>query len=760
MNHKSVIIIIALFAAVTHVGAQQTATGGQNPHTQVGQKRVLPLVTTKIRLLTRAYGDSIVLRWIAEDFVSWKYLAETGVNILRVQKGERRGLNIDTLAYGLKPLTLEQFQAKYPSSDSLALIPPGVLYGDGENRKKDSGMMGRSLEYNNEQDISFSFAMMVAEWRKDLARDMAVRFTDTTVKPGATYDYYVQPTVWENGGKLIFEPGVAEDVVNEPYKAPDYRPQMIDSLSTPYTIVLGWWDAEHSSFEIERRRVSTLLGVEVDEDWTHVNRKPYVSMVEQPEDEHYQMLSDSVPELGVWEYRVQGYDAFADLTEFSPARRIVVRDIMPPSAPVLKRIVLARPDENDPMAKVIANIIWEKDTLEQDLAGYRIFYNAFRNEGDPWRPMNIDLLAPTDTFYSVDVTGLRTGMMYIAAYDDAGNESRSFMQQIRLTDYKAPDPPTGLKATIMPVHIDSLEKMKELKTQLVLSWHPCPDDDIAYYDIAAANDTTHAFIVINQGGIRENVYTDTITIDANQKYIYYKVRATDYSTNIGLWSHWIEVARPHLTPPTVPHIHASSYNEQNGIHMEWVVGKDEDMKRHIVYRRTGEQGEWQEIARYGADSLRYQNYTIVIDDNPPYLQTARYYYCVESINASPFRSQSLAISFNHRGPRVFDIPVKLAGSYIVNEGETRLVWDIDTKRLPNSEGAYLCIYRKGPGETKFTYQRNVPIAENVYSDHQMRQTDQEQKAEYYVHVQYADGRRGLESNTVTVTAPSKVEKGE
>ena len=61
MNYKSIIISIALSAACLPAGAQKGA--------QV-QKHVEPLVTTKIGLLTRTYGDSVVLRWSAEDFAS------------------------------------------------------------------------------------------------------------------------------------------------------------------------------------------------------------------------------------------------------------------------------------------------------------------------------------------------------------------------------------------------------------------------------------------------------------------------------------------------------------------------------------------------------------------------------------------------------------------------------------------------------------------------------------------------------------------
>lgn len=759
MKYKSVIISIALLAAASTASAQTTGTAsgsaiGHDPHTTVKRERVLPLVTTKIKLLTRAYGDSIVLRWAAEDYVSWKYLADFGVNVLRVPKDEQRGLHIDTLAYGLKPLTQEQWQAKYPRTDSLALVPQGVLYGEAENRHQEKeGTMGRTLEDNSNQDLSYGFAMLVAEWRKDIATDMAVRLVDRTAEAGKTYDYYVQPTVWENDGRLIFEPGVVEDVKNEPYTPMAYTPRMVDSLSTPHTLTIGWWDAEHSSFEIDRRQVSDLMGRSRETDWQRVNTKPYVSMVEQPEGEDYCLFGDSVPELGVWEYRIRAYDTFGDLTEPSPTRRIVVRDVQPPTAPNLKYIVLERPEE-DPMSKVIANIVWEKPVQENDLAGYRIYYNPMRGEGEAWRPLNIDLIPPTDTLYRANVTGMRTGMIYIAAFDDSGNEAHSFIQQLRLQDYKAPDPPQNLRATIMPIDLDSLQKSKDLKVEIALTWSPSPDDDIAYYDLSAANDSTHEFINVNKMGIRENLYNDTLVLDVNQKYIYYRVRAIDFSSNIGLWSRWIEVERPHLSPPTQPHIYRSSQDDKTGIHLEWVVGDDADMKYHSLYRRAGEGDKWERIGRYSADSLRAHDNMIIVDDNPPYLQTERYYYFVESTNASPFKSQSLAVSFRHRGPRTIDVPIKLGGVYYERTGETRLAWEADTKNLPEGR-KYFCIYRKGPGEDKFTYQRNVEIDERMYSDYLMRPAEQEQQAEYYILVQFADGRSSQNSNVATVKAPAK-----
>ena len=748
MKVKSIITGLLLLAAATSAMAQvQDSTATHNPHTTVGRPRVLPRVTTKIRLLTRTYGDSIVLRWVAEDFVSYNYLATFGVNVLRVEHGsDNPGLHIDTLAYALKPKSKEHFLNHYAPTDSVAFVAMNVLYGEEkENVHKNHGHMGNTMDVSSDQDINYGFSMLTAEWRKDLAEDLAVRLTDHNVKLGATYDYIVQPTVWDDV-RLIFEPGSADDVVNQPYTPKPYSTRMVDSLGTPGTLQIGWWDSEHSSFEVERRQTTTLMGDKVNGQWERVTRKPYVSMVEQREGEDYCLLADSVPELGMWEYRILGYDAFGDLDELGE-HTVFVPDVQPPLPPVLKTIVIERPDDNNPMSKVIAHVIWEKPIIEEDMAGYRIYYQAMQRDGEPWRLMTPDLLPPTDTICALDMTGRRTGVMYVAAYDHSGNEAKSFVQQVRLTDFRAPAAPANLQAVVREIDVDSDSAALMNKWAYIdLYWQPyIEDDDIDYFDIAFANDTTHNFLLRNEGGIRQTSFVDSVSLNANQRYVYYKVRAVDYSTNIGEWSHWIQVERPHITPPTVPHLGKSSHNDETGMYMEWIVGADADMKRHVLYRRLGEEGKWQILAKYDADSVKTQDNTIIVRDNPPYSQTGRYYYFMKSINASPFVSRSLAVSWRHQGPRVLNIPIELTGSY---DDGVRLTWFIPEDKLPGGEW-HFCIYRKGPEDKDFKYYMSAAQADQRYTEHTL---EKGQTAEYYIELQFEDGRHSQSSNMVRVTA--------
>ena len=481
-----------------------------------------PILTSKIHLMTRTYGDRIYLRWLPEDYVSWMFLVQGGVNVLRVDKSSGEEV---TLARGLKPLSQAEFESKYGTKDSLAMVCAGVLYGEGrisENQTQEPPRtMGANMEYNSEQDISFGYAMLIAEWRADLAQDMAVGLVDRSVKPDARYEYYVQPTVWDNGGKIIFEPGVRENVVNRPYEPEPYDPLVEDTLPSMCRFVLSWEDKVHSSYEIERREKGT-------SEWQRLNKKPYVSMVEATDYEGLIVYSDSVPYVGVWEYRIFAHDAFGELVGPSPVHTAYARDIQPPLAPQLKYIVLERPDDNDPMSRILAHVVWENPDPEKqdgDVQGYVIQYYNEDITGHQWRPLTQlskvngqwsmvnELISPKDTTAVVDVTGLRTGMMALSAYDNSGNENMGLAQMVRITDFKAPEPPEGLKAIVLP------------SGNVLLSWqHKAEDTDIAYYDLAFSNDSTHEFLLRNQGGIQQEGFIDTLAMNINQKYIYYKVR--------------------------------------------------------------------------------------------------------------------------------------------------------------------------------------------------------------------------------------------
>ena len=699
-----------------------------------------PYKGTPIQLMARTYGDSIVLRWAPSGYAAWHYLNRTGYNIYRYDC--RR--HCDTLAIALKPKTLDEFRATYAEDDSIARVGYGLIYGD--NLKKPSqtreepGSMGSMLEIYDDQVAGLAFAVLASEWRQDLAEDMAMRFVDHNVAKGERYEYIVQPAMADTTGTMPIVGAQVRGVENVAHRADAYMPCLRDSVSEKLTVTLFWNDRTHSSFEIERR-------VHGSRQWERVNRRTYLPMFKpgiEGQDEEV-MYADRVPHAGTYEYRILAHDAFGDTTEPSPALTVKVGDTIPPAAPIVTAINIMRPEKDNPTAKILAGITWHKDSMEHDFAGYMPLYYNERFTGREWKPLCRQLLSPADTAATVDVTGLATGMLVVAAYDEAGNVGYSLPVQLRISDMKAPGAPTNLRA-----------ETDNGNGTISLRWNRPDDDDVAYYELAFANDTTHHFIMRNQGQILDTMFVDTVHMAVNQRYIYYKVRAVDYSNNTGEYSGILQVERPHATPPTTAHLD-SAWVDREGIHMNWVTGLDADMYCHRIFRRLDGAATWSLIAIVAADDVlkTSANGVMQITDCPPADNSRRYEYAVVSYNRSGIASEpSLVYSARFADLADADLGIKLIGDYDTRRKQSRLSWEHNAVDAAASPFRY-CIYRRADGDTRFRFIMTSPSSSPVHYDYLLHPGE---TAEYYVVIRFEDGRRSLKSNTVSISAPKEKEK--
>lgn len=694
----------------------------------------------KINVLTRTYGDSVVLRWAADDYVSWRYLNRVGVNIVRM---DEETFKTDTVVLGLKPATLDEFRSRYAESDSLAGLAMGSLYGEydtPEGKEGDEpGSVGSIYEIAQEQQLRYGMALLASEWRQDLAKRLALRYTDRTAKRGRRYTYLVYPAVIDTLNNVIIRAGVADSVENKRFKPEPFDVKLTDSVSYPNGIFIRWEDRKFSSYEIERRLQGT-------SEWKRLNEHPYVIMaVEAGQDCFY---SDHVDAPGTYEYRVIAHDPFGELTSPSPVHTVTIRDMVPPTPPRLTWIEIDRRNESDPSKDVFANIHFVKDTMEADYVGCVPMYYHERITEGKWHPLIEKPLAPTDTMVTVDVTNLRSGQIVMAAYDTAHNVSYSIPQLMRVTDMRPPVAPRGLKATASLQPVDSLDLPLGLIT---LSWDPLDDEDIDYYEIAFANDTTHQFVARKYGLVKDDtMFVDTVAVDVNQKYIYYKVRAVDYSTNVGEFSDVLQVIRPSAVTPTVAHID-STHVDGTGIFMRWIVGSDEQSAYHNVYRRLMSEKQWTLISRHDADSVRACNYRLNLRDVPKVNSNQEYVYAVETFNYSGI-SSGLSLQFCTRftGDAVFKSPIRLYASYDQEKNQTRLAWEAD--KVPEGNDWYFCIWRQAPDEDRFKFLISAEPGERDFTDYLLRPG---QTAHYYVQIQMEDGRESEPSNIVTIKAIEK-----
>ena len=498
------------------------------------------IVDTKIHLLSRTYGDSIVLRWAPEDYATWRYVNRVGMDVLRYS--EEHPFEADTLASRLRPLTLEQFRQRYPTTDTLAMMAAGLLYDENRTRptatKNPPGTLGSLHEIYQEQQMRFGLALMTTEWRRDLAEALAMRLVDRTAKRGKTYEYIVRPSEIDTSGQIIVRTGHIPEVKNERYKPEPFVTTLTDTTIAENTVQLTWNRGKYSTFEIERRPAldHSRQRREASGAWERVNDKPYIDMSpnELGEADSLYTMTDQVPQLGRYEYRLQAHDVFGDLTEPTKPFRVWVRDITPPSAPTITLITIDRRDSTDLSKGVFATFHLRKDTIEADYLGWHLVYYHERETSRQWRRLSQQMSA-ADSLLTLDVTGFSTGMVAVAATDTAGNVGYSIPQLLRIEDLKAPGVPTNLRA----------EGNAEEGT-ITLTWDAPEEADIDYYEVAYANDTTHRWVLATETKLQDTRFVDSVDVTVNQKYIYYKVRAIDYSTNQGEYSQVLPVIR-HIT---------------------------------------------------------------------------------------------------------------------------------------------------------------------------------------------------------------------
>ena len=738
------------------------------------------IIDTKIHLLSSTYGDSIVLRWAPEDYATWRYVNRVGMDVLRYS--EDRPFDADTLAHRLRPYTLEQFRQRYPTTDTLAMTAAGLLYDENRTRptatKNPPGSLGSLYEIYQEQQMRYAFALLTTEWRRDLAEALAMRLVDRTAKRGQTYEYIVRPSEIDTTGQMIVRTGHIPELKNERYKPEAFTTTLTDTTIAENSVQLTWNRGRYSTFEVERRGPLSPSGAPLPPsasslspaspastspsnipaspstskatvpdgspsgNWTRVTPKPYIDMSPntQGQPDTLYTMTDQVPQVGLYDYRLLAHDAFGDLTEPTKPFRVWVRDITPPSPPAITLITIDRRDSTDLSKGVFATFHLRKDTMEADYTGWHLVYYHEKDTEKQWRRLSPQQ-TPADTLLTLDVTGISTGMVAVAASDTANNTSYSIATMLRLEDLKAPGVPQNLRAQGNP-----------LQGTITLDWDAPEDLDIDYYEVAYANDSTHRWVLATEQKLQDTHFVDTIDVTANQKYIYYKVRAIDYSTNEGFYSPVLQVIRPTLIPPVVAHID-SSWVDDNGIHMRWITSAEHFVSHHLVWRRLHTDKEWTLLAVCNADSLADYGYELTLHDKPEYNREARYDYAIETISYSGVSSEkSLAYSVRWEGDAVFSLPLKLYGEYLEDKQETRLVWEMP-QEPPYKGRWYFCIFRQGPDDKAPTFLISAAKDDRIFSDHLL---DPGQQASYFIRVKYADGRQSEDSNMVTVRRKAQI----
>ena len=742
---RKVLTAAAMLLSVTALSAQNTgdAVAGDEVNTAVdgtgiesdtlaNDNYIKPL-RFKMHVLARPKGDKVLLRWAPSEFAPWYFANRNGYKILRVDYDNES--RIDTLVSDLRPMPLEEMKVKFEASDSLAGAAAQMLYGRGTGVSDAVGESGSDgiMKVYDEQQTRFAYAMLLSEIRPDLAKAMALMYEDNTARKGGNYMYLVTVNAPDS---ILPVDHFPVDIKNVKQKPEEFKPELKYSIGEfGNSVVLTWpMDRRFSTFDIECRYNGG--------EWQKLNKRPFLTLItfenEEDAENHYEHKD---LKMGKYEYRVCGYDAFGDKSEYSDVLEVELKDIVGPGAPMIRIFKL----ENTPDSTVYANVYWKKSVFEPDFVGYDVYiYNSMVDS--LWVKINGDRqIAPTDTVFRFKMPHVSTTLVTVAAVDTAGNYSPSEPQQIHISDLVPPTPPKNLKAVVSP------------GGSVMITWSPSPEKDTYKYQLYSSNSLAEPFIGMANKLVADTVVFDTIAVKGtNQRFKFYRVRAFDHSGNESEFSEVLRVTRKNYKRPESPRIDSLKVTDDH-VYMTWFPSPEDDIERYFVYRRERGEEISTLIKTVAWDSL--ENNRIVVVDVPEPDTRKRYQYYVESVNTTgvgSLPSQEVSVTFT--GSMILPVKISLNAVYRNDSKRIDLAWDmygLTDKMITN--GAYLCLYRMIDGEEFFrsiesmktgtltTYDRRVPAGKTV---------------EYKMRVMSRDGKHSLYSNTVklTVPEPEKVEE--
>ena len=698
---------------------------------------------------TRSYEDYIYIRWAPDEYVPWRTLNYWGYDVVRVWQ-DKDVMEVDTLAR-VKPLSLEQFMEVFEANDTLAAAAAEIIYGKRTeigNTEAHPNSMASIVELMEEQQMVYSYAMLIAERRRDIAIAMGLAFEDRTAKPNRVYDYVVAPVAPDS--VLLTNQYVSRADKLGAWKPEKYTATITDSIQPPASVLLKWRrSSAFTTFNIERRDIGR------GGDWVTLNAKPYVMMLQSDEyEDGYNRYLDEMVQPGTYEYRLRGYDTFGDLSAPCAAHRVEMPDLMPPAAPLIKYIEIIRHEESP---RVDARIYIQKDTIEEDLMGYIPFYQNENYQGnigqtlldsvadqlsaeqkrllDEGRmmPLVTDPLAPTDTVLTVNVTGLESGKIVVVATDTALNMTHSMPIPIHIADLNPPTPPARLRSAM------------SLDGVLMLTWTPSPEVDIEGYEIYWANDPSQTFMQVGEFYSNDTLFVDTLSLATAEPYRYYYIKARDYSGNGSGPSDTLQVERPTNIKPQPCRVDSLWMTTQT-VNMLWYPSPEPDVLRYYVYRRMQDDEEWEIIQTLTPDSLVAGRLYIV--DRPEPHMTKRYYYAIETINRSGLSSgMSFATSFLFKGEVVLPVQIKLFGQYNEETHKVQLAWEISGLTEKIRQDAYLVISRKRSTDEFFRFLKSVSVNDAHTEDRQLLPGE---TAEYEIRLRTNEGRFSPYSNRVMI----------
>ncbi|MFN6944818.1 MAG: hypothetical protein ACK4ND_07700 [Cytophagaceae bacterium] len=629
--------------------------------------------TPGIKVIARAYNDSIVLRWGATSPLAWQSCNTYGVRIERYTL-YRNGKSLKEterektiIADNITPLPEEQWE-RFALSDDRALIAAQAIYGSSfEVESNASADMMTMINMSQELENRHGFALLAADQSPEVASAAGLRWKDLEIKSNEKYLYRIYSLVPDS--ILAIDTGYVFVDASERFEIP--RPRQLSAEFDDRMVKLSWnrkiFESIFSGYIVERSDDEGKTFKPLDQT-IYINTPPANVNPERM----YRI--DSLPANNKkFIYRVKGITPFGEVS--------------PPSENVegmgVEKVRYANPNILD--VKNIENkamkITWDfSSEYEGKIKGFVI--SRAKSTDSVFRDVTKKMLPPQSREY-MDNKPAKINYYKVRAVDMSGSELASFPAFGQLIDSIPPAAPIGLKG-----QIDSLGIV-------TVHWKPGKEDDLFGYRIYRANSLKEEFTQVTKATVRDTIYRDTIEVNTLTKKVYYKLMALDENYNASKFSGVLELKRPDRSPPVPPRF-SEVVSADTGIYLRWNHSPSNDVVKELLYRKEEGQDAWVLIAV--SDSVKTFNHFV----DKQLRKGVEYYYILIAVDDSKLESEpgtpvSARLIDTYIKPEIAKINKIIDREKL----EIKLTWDYKEQGVERYQ-----VYRS-EGESPFRLYKNV-----------------------------------------------------
>lgn len=531
--------------------------------------------TAPVQIIGQYQAGKVVLRWVPASPETWEELNEKGYVLERLQipgtaaELAKRRFTALTLQ-PIKPAPAAAWEKITETNDHAAAAYMALYAERMPSLKPD--LLSQIKSQADQRDNAYFVAMTAANLSAPTAELLGLRYEDENLPKGERYLYRIYPAARLETAPTLGDTAMVLVTTDE---AENPVPVGLGTTSDEKKVRLQWPyilnKANFFAYYVER--ADSPNGP-----FTRLTAAPLLRLVndELGAEQDKQHFYDSV---GVnyrpFYYRLVGTTPYG--TESRPSEVVMGmgRDMTPPTAPIILNA--------EPFEATKAKVTWKKPVRESDFRGFTVGRSPFA-EG-PFQPLHDKPLPPGATEF-VDPNPVLGGTNFYAvtALDTAGNGSQSMSAYALFPDTFPPAAPVGLRGTV-----DTLGVVR-------LTWSPNREPDVQGYAIYWSNADDHSFIMINNGPVRDTMFTDTITLSTLTEEVFYRVAAIDNGFGFSELSGILKLKRPDRVPPSSGLISNYLASEKQ-VKISWVPSSSHDLASQELWRKQpGE--DWKLLRKF------------------------------------------------------------------------------------------------------------------------------------------------------------------